>query len=117
MWIVVALLGCSLALIALVGQVVSAQPADAGAETALQICRAPGCPGGANSAARQHRVDDGDLWRAFTATTNLQGSTPLWRVAVNRRRHGRVLLGQSGMPVRSAIARGAPLACIRLRRC
>jgi hypothetical protein len=61
MWIVIALVGCSLALIALAGQVVSAQPLGQGLKPPFKFAQRP-MPCRRKLHRRAASSDDGNFW-------------------------------------------------------
>src|SRR5512145_1318170 len=82
-WIVFALLGCSLALIALVGQVVSAQPLDYELKPPFRFAERPAAPEARTPPPGSTVLMTETFGASFAPTTSLIGSTPQWRIITN----------------------------------
>ncbi len=82
-WIVVGLLGCGLALIALAGQVVSAQQLTPALKPPFKFAERPAAPEAQTPPPGSTVIVTENFSASFAPTTTLQGSTPLWRVSAN----------------------------------
>ena len=83
LWMVVALLGCGLALIALAGQVVSAQPLVNELKPPFGFAELPMAPEAQTPPPGSTVLLTENFGTSFNPTTSLTGSTPLWRKFVN----------------------------------
>jgi len=83
LWMVVALLGCGLALIALAGQVVSAQPLVNELKPPFGFAELPMAPEAQTPPPGSAVLLTENFGTSFNPTTSLTGSTPLWRKFVN----------------------------------
>ncbi len=82
-WIVVALLGCGLALIALAGQVVSAQPPRHELKPPFKFAERPAAPEAQTPPPGSTLLMTETFGASFSPVTNLTGSTPQWRIIRN----------------------------------
>ena len=83
LWMVVALLGCGLALIALAGQVVSAQPLVNELKPPFGFAELPMAPEAQTPPPGSTVLLTENFGTSFNPTTSLTGSTPLWRKFAN----------------------------------
>ena len=94
--IIVALLGCGLALIALAGSVVSAQPMTQELKPPFKFAERPAAPEAQTPPPGSTILLAETFGASFAPTTTLQGSPPLWRVSVNPDDTARYYWGRVG---------------------
>ncbi len=82
-WIVLALLGCSLAVIALVGQVVSAQPVRPALKPPFSFADGPAASTVETLPPGSTVLMTETFGASFAPVTTLDGSTPQWRIITN----------------------------------
>src|SRR5512143_3745053 len=82
-WIVIALLGCSLAPIALAGQVVSAQPLRHELKPPFKFTERPAALEAQTPPPGSTLLMTETFGVSFAPVTDLNGSTPQWRIIVN----------------------------------
>ncbi len=120
LWIVVAFVCVNVALIALAGQA-SAQPVTHELKPPFKFVETtqPSRPELSTVPPGSTVLMTETFGAAFTATTSLVGTTPLWRVTVDADDTAGYYWGRVGASRRRSrlpTARGAPRACLRPRR-
>jgi hypothetical protein len=83
LWIVIALLGCGLALVALVGQVVSAQPISYELKSPFKFAERPAAPSLQTLPPGSTVLMTETFGASFVPVASLSGSTPQWRIIRN----------------------------------
>jgi hypothetical protein len=83
MWIMVALLGCGLALIALVGQVVSAQSVGQELKPPFRFAERPAAPEAQTPPPGSTVLITETFGASFAPVTDPSGATPQWRIITN----------------------------------
>ncbi len=83
LWIVIALLGCGLALIALAGQVVSAQSTGHELQPPLRFAESPAAPEAQTPPPGSTVLMTETFGASFAPITSTTGTTPQWRIMTN----------------------------------
>src|SRR5512137_1381449 len=107
LWIVTALLGCGLALIALAGQVVSAQPAVSELKPPFRFAERPAAPAAETPPPGSTVLMTETFGASFAPVTNTNGTAPQWRIMTNPDDAAGYFWGKVGAGTPSAFSNSA----------